>query len=467
MKTKLDHLREFYNGRLYPLIVLVLAVLGNAIGQEFICYFLTTVTVFIGCIVAYDLRFALTPFICTVFYVSPITAPDVTGFRENYIKPFPIVMMVIVFSMIFVGVVIFAIRNRHRVNRFPWRGMFLSMVILCAALLLNGAFNPAYTWQNFLYACTFPLVLLILYAIFALYVNFEDGAFEYFMYALMIACTVVCLELVIRYLSGAVIVDGVIIKENVRLGWAVWTTIGGMIAMLMPASFYFAATHRHGWVYYLLGLFQFFCTVLSQSRGAMLIGGITLLICVAVLCFCGPNKRINRYLTAGLFLVGIVGVALLWARLIGLVQGFLNTGLDDNGRYDLWRLGFEKFVSHPIFGAGFYDNGIASEWDIQVFPYFYHNTVIQLLASTGIVGMAAYLWHRFYTVRAVLRRPSIYRAYLGICILSCLLFCMLDVMLFITYPMIFYTLIMLFIERDGDRSRERAADAEPLDFWNK
>ncbi len=453
MKTTLDRLREFYSGKWYPLIVLVLTVFGNALGYEFACFLIMVASFFVACLIAYDFRFALSPFMCTVFFVSPLHAGNVTEFREYYMQPLAVTVMVIGFGMIFIGSVLFAIRNRRRVNSFPWKGLFLSLCVWCVALCLNGAFNPTYTWQNLLYAVTFPLMLLILFSLFALYVRFDASAFDYFMYCLFIACSVICLELIARYLSGAVIENGVLVKENVVIGWAVWTTIGGMIAFLMPASFYFAATHRHGWIFYVIGLIQFFCTVLSQSRGSMLFGAVTLLLSLAVLCFFGRNKRINRYLTIGLIVIGILGVIILREKLMGLLQSFLDQGFSDNGRYELWNTGIQKFLSNPVFGAGFYDNAIVSSWDIQIYPFFYHNTLIQLLASTGAVGILAYLWHRFCTVRAVVRKPNLYKTYLGICVLSCLMFCMLDVLMFITYPLIFYTLMLLFIEKKDEQDQ--------------
>lgn len=457
MKTVLDHLRDFYSGKWYPLIVLALTVLGNSLGYEFACFLGMVASFFIGCLFAYDFRFALSPFMCTVFFVSPRHAQNVTEFREYYMQPLAVTVMVIGFGLIFVGTVLFAIRNRRRINSFPWKGLFLSLSIWCASLCFNGLFAPVYSVQNLLYAVTFPLMLLILYTLFALYVKFDQTAFDYFMYCLLIACSAICLELFARYLSGAVIVDGVIVKTNVVLGWGVWTTIGGMIAFLMPAAFYFVATKRYGWIFYGLGLVQFFCTVLSQSRGAMLFGGVILLICLSTLCFFGRNKRINRILTIGLIVIAGIGVLLLREKLMGLLQSFLDKGFDDSERFDLWKLGVQKFLSAPVFGAGFYDNGIVSTWDIQLYPFFYHNTAVQILASTGVVGVLAYLWHRFCTIRAVVRKPSLYKTYLGICILSCLLFCMLDVLLFITYPLIFYTLILLFIEK-----RDEAELAEQL-----
>ena len=456
MKTVWDRLREFYSGKWYPLLVLVLTVLGSSLGYEFACFLIMVASFFFACTFAYDFRFALAPFMCTVFFVSPRHAENVTEFREYYMQSFSVAAMVVGFGLIFVGTVVFAIRNRRRVNEFPWKGFFLSLSIWCVTLCLNGAFNSGYSWKNLLFALTFPLMMLILYSLFALYVRFDKTSFDYFMYCLFIACSVICLELFARYLSGAVIVDGVIVKVNVVLGWGVWTTVGGMIAFLMPAAFYFAATHRRGWIFYLIGLVQFFCTVLSQSRGAMLIGGVILLCCLVVLCFWGRNKRINRILTLGLIVIAAAGVVVLREKLLGLLQSFLDKGFDDSDRYDLWSLGVQKFLSAPVFGSGFYNNGIVSDWDIQLYPFFYHNTLVQVLASTGAAGILAYLWHRFCTVRAIVRKPNLYKTYLGICLLSCLLFCMLDVLLFITYPLIFYTLMLLFIEkRDEAEMAER------------
>lgn len=450
MKSKLDLLRDFYNGIWYALFVGVLVVIGNAFGIEVPLFAVMVVTFFIGCLIAYDFRFAIVPFLCTVCFVSAKNAPNVTIFREHFGQLSVLIALSVSFGLLAVGVVVFAVRNRRRRNAFPQKSFFMSMAIFCVAMVLNGAFNSAYTLQNLIYALNFPLALLLIYALFALYVHFDRGAFQYFMYALVIAGMVISLELVLHYLLGNVIVDGVIVKENVVLGWAVWATIGGMIAFVMPACFYFAATHKRGWIFYLLGIFEFICIMLSQSRGALLVGAVILLVSIVLLCIFGVNRRCNRYMTLGLAVVVGFCAIFLHEKIISVLQNFINTGFDDHGRYVLWKTGTEKFLKHPIFGAGFYDNGIVSEWDIQIYPFFYHNTIVQIIGSTGIVGMAAYLWHRFATVKRVVEKPSLYKTYLGLCILACLGFCMLDVMLFITYPLIFYTLILLFMEKSDE-----------------
>jgi O-antigen ligase len=131
----------------------------------------------------------------------------------------------------------------------------------------------------------------------------------------------------------------------------------------------------------------------------------------------------------------------------GLLANYLQYGFADNGRFAIWRTGVEKFLSAPLFGSGFYDSYVEEEWSFVLYPYLYHNTLIQMLASCGIVGVLAYVWHRMTTVRLVLQKPNAGKSFLGLCIAALLLFSLLDTILFNTYPMIFYALMLLFMEK--------------------
>jgi O-antigen ligase len=86
---------------------------------------------------------------------------------------------------------------------------------------------------------------------------------------------------------------------------------------------------------------------------------------------------------------------------------------------------------------------------MDVFPYLYHNTPVQLLGSLGIVGTLSYAYHRFLTLRLVFKKPSAGKTFLGICILGLLLFSLTDVLFFKTYPTIIYSLMLLFMDRSN------------------
>lgn len=453
MKTKLEMIRDFYNGKWYALTVTLLAFLSHLTGYDYACFLVMVVTLIFGCFVAYDFRFAMMPFLCTVCFVTVEHTPNHPTFSDYYAQPLQLTTLIVSFALILIGFVIFVIRNRRRANVFHWKGSFLGMAILCAALCLNGAFNTAYDVENLFYALSFPLTLLITFVLYSLFVRFENGAFEHFMYCLVMAGMLIVAQLLLAYVSGVVKFDesGMIIKESVVLGWAVWNTFGGLLTFLMPACFYFAATHRYGWVFFGLGLLEFLAAVLSQSRTATLVGAGILLICLMMVCFFGRNRKKNRWITLGLIVIGILGTILLWNKIMGVFQNFINYGFDDNGRFERWKSGIDKFLAYPIFGAGFYDSGILdTSWEIRVYPYLYHNTLIQMMGSAGMIGLFSYLWHRFCTVRMVLKKPNLYKSFLAVGIVALIAFGMLDVLFFITYPLFYYSLMLLFMEKSGE-----------------
>ena len=272
---------------------------------------------------------------------------------------------------------------------------------------------------------------------------------DYFMTCLVAIGMIICAELLLGYVTGEIRFDeaGNVIKETVLVGWGVWTAIGGMLAFLMPACFYFARSHRHGWVFYMLGLLEYLCIFLSQSRGALLFGTGILGLCILVLLVSGKNRKTNRIITGVIVVVGVLGLLLLWNRLMGVLNNYLEYGFSDNGRYDKWRAGWKNFLDYPIFGAGFYTTFEYGDWEKSVYPYLYHNTLIQILASCGVLGMAAYLYHRYCTVRLVFQKRNPYKLFLGICILGLISFSLLDVLFFNTYPTIIYSLMLLFMEK--------------------
>ena len=409
-----------------------------------------------GCYVCTDFRFMIMPFTAFIFLVTYEHSPNVPYFSHFYIEPIPLIMIVFFAVVLFGSIGWFVFWNRRNANPIRWSGSaFLGMAVFCGGLLINGFFSAHYTVSDTLYPISFLLSLLVVYLLFAAFVRFDDSAVDYFMTCMLALGLIISAELLISYATGIVrFENGNVVKESVMLGWGVWTAIGGMLAFLMPACFYFAHSHRRGWMFYLLGLLEYLCIFLSQSRGALLFGTLVLGLCVLVCCFSGKNRKLNRIITGGILLIGIVGVLALWKPIMSVLHNYLEYGLDDNGRYDKWRVGWQNFLDYPVFGAGFYTKFTYGDWQKDVYPYLYHNTLIQILSSCGVVGFAAYLYHRYTTVKLVLIRPNPCKIFLGIGILGLISFSLLDVLFFNTYPTIIYSLMLLFMEAAETSARK-------------
>lgn len=448
VKKSLDLLRNFYNGAYYPILVACLIFFGHALGQELLFGALLLLTVIPACLFCDDLHFAVLPFLCSVFIVSSRGyAPNDTGYEERFLNPVALVCLVLILTLTVAAVVCFVVRNRKRRNRLHVKGIFLSLSVFCIALFLNGLFSANYTPKNLFYAFATSLSLLAVFVLFALFYRFDGRSVNHLFYCLVISGLLILAELILAYFTTVQFEGGEIVKGSVVVGWGVWTNIGGMLAFLMPACFYFAATAKRGWIGYGLGLLMFFGIFLSQSRGALVVGAAVLALCLVYLCFFGENRRINRIYTLAVALGGVAVCVLFADKMLGLVNNFLQYGFGDNGRFDLWTTGINHFLDYPVFGTGFYDSYVNEAWDMPVYPYLYHNTVVQLLGATGVVGFAAYAYHRFCTVRLVFQRPNHGKSFLGLCILALLAFSLLDVLLFKTYPTIFYAMMLLFMEK--------------------
>lgn len=451
MKKIINALHQFYMGFYYPVFVALLIFIGHSTGYDIAFGAVAILSMIPACFICTDLRFAIPVFLYTIFIVTIDHSPNVPYYSRYYLQT-PVLITVGTLAVLMIGAITyFAIRNRASANKPPKRGMWIGMVAFCLALACNGLFNSNYLIYNLFYTFSFFFSLLVVYFLFSAYVRFDREALRYFMWCLVIAGMLISVQLVYAYFTTVRFdTAGNIVKESVLLGWGVWTAIGGMLAFLMPACFYFAATEPRGWIGYALGLFEFLAIFLSQSRGALVIGGFILLLCLAALCARGEYKRRNRWITLALVGFGALGIVVLWKPILAVLQNFIAYGFDDNGRYAYWRIGIQNFISNPVFGSGFYGCFVYEGWAKDVYPYFYHNTLIQLLGASGVVGFAAYAYHRFTTVRLVLRKPSFYKTFLGIGILGLLLFSLLDVLFFNTYPTIFYALMLLFMDRSDE-----------------
>ena len=441
-----DACRRLYGGCYYPIMVVVMALLGHCLEADILFIALILLSLVPPLLFCRDLRFAIAPYLCVYYTISTGDYRPSDISIERFLHPGTLILGGAIAILLLSAFAVFTRRNSPFANRIPKSSLLWSMLIFCCVLLTNGAFHGEYTPKNIAFVFTLIFPLLIGYFLFARYVRFDDTAFSYFLYCLLLAGLLISAELLFAYATTVQFEAGQIVKGSVVLGWGVWTNVGSLLAMLMPAAFYFAYSHRHGWIGFAIGLFEYFCIVLSQSRGALLVGTVALALCLLTLCVGGRNRRINRFLTAAILLFGAIILALFAKKLVVLVQGFLQTGFSDNGRIEIWKLGIQNFFERPIFGCGFYDSYQNDAWDVGVFPHLFHNTPIQLLSSAGMLGLLAYLWHRICTLRAVFARPSHKKIFLSIGILAFLLFNLIDVVFFLIYPTMFYALMLLFIE---------------------
>ena len=182
-------------------------------------------------------------------------------------------------------------------------------------------------------------------------------------------------------------------NKMVDLGWGIHNAVGMVILMCMPLSIYKAFKDlKKYWYYIILYVIQFGILVFLVCKGgilAALVGSIVLVI--------GVIHYFKEYRKLILILVGCAIVVAALVIAFVLIKGinisiYLSLGTLFS-RQDIWTSGLKVFTSNPIFGIGII---APMGWNVSVtFPaYQYcHNTFIESLAVTGVIGLICLLYH--------------------------------------------------------------------------
>ncbi len=338
-------------------------------------------------------------------------------------------------------------------RRVAWKrkaGLW-SMALLSVVTLLGGVFTEYYNLGNFLRAIGRFAVLLGVYAFFAFTMEKREDNLVYFA---RICAVIVCLiplqvlDFYVRNYEYGMSLD-VRWKDKICLGWAISTITGETIAFLLPAVFYLIYKEKKGFWYWLViavglaGIYFTFC------RNALLWGGITTVVATVVNCFIGKNKKFNRIMVGSMLGLLVLGLVVLYftGHLQKIVGMFLNLKLSNRGRFKIWNQYLVFFTDAPLQGVGFSAYRIVSE---QTRVSYAHNTLLQMLGSTGLIGFAGYLVHRAQTVYLLAKKPTADRLFIGGCIVVALCISMLSSYFFYLYFLLFYAVILLLLEKEQE-----------------
>jgi hypothetical protein len=113
-----------------------------------------------------------------------------------------------------------------------------------------------------------------------------------------------------------------------------------------------------------------------------------------------------------------------------------------------------QFLSEPVFGGSFFPQGSFVPWDwsnletfSSFFPPRWHNTLVQMMASCGTMGITAYLLHRWRTVQLFWKRRSVEHTFLAMSLGVLLCAALLDCHFFNVGPVLFYSMALAFAEK--------------------
>lgn len=454
----IKRINRFMASPAYILVASVLCLLSSAFSLELPVYTLFIAAALYTCVLGDDLL-PMMPLV-VLCYIAPSAANNPGRNGNSVFDPaHGGSYMLVLIGILIAGVVFFLLRDRcaNLKKLFSCkRRLLIGMLALWIAYMLSGIGSPAYPEylkKNLFFSFLQGASVTVPYFVFAALADWDKARKDYFGWVGLGAGLVLLGQFLWIYATKPVIQDGVIDRNLIYTGWGMYNNLGGMLAMMIPFPFFLGMHHKKGWFGALVGTLFLGGVFLSNSRTSMLGGAAVYGICVLILFFTAANKKRMLIATGVLALVGLVGVAVFHDKIFQLFEDILSRGFSLNHRDEFYIAGVNQFVQYPVFGGSFYPiDYVPWDWSevaafSKLFPPRWHNTIIQLLACTGITGLVTYLVHRLQTLRLFALERSWQNCFIGLSIVV-LLFCSLfDCHFFNIGPVLFYSMALACAEK--------------------
>lgn len=448
-----NRINRFLATPVYIAAVSLLTALSNLFGLELPAYTIfCAITVYV-CLFGQDLLPLMPLMVCC--YLAPSVGNN-PGHREDTL--FSVagggVYILCLAGVIVISLLYRVIRDR---KQFLTRKYVLlpGIFALCGSYLLSGIGSEAYPGslpRNLLFAFLQCVSVAVPYLLFCGGINWQKVRKDYFAWIGFATGCILLLELTGIYLTRNVVVDGIIVRKAIFTGWGMHNNIGGMLAFSIPFAFYLATKYRKGWLGTVVGSAFLLGAIATCSRSSILCGSLGFFFCVLLMLYYARNRRHNAIALVTIVGVLIFSIVLFHRPLLRLFSGILRMGTDPSSRDTIYLEGLKLFAKAPIFGNSFFSPGY-QPWDWSTvegfssfFPPRWHNTVIQLLASCGAVGLLCYGLHRAQTIKLFLSSYCKEKSFIACFLLVFILTNLFDCHFYNLGPTLFYSMALAFAE---------------------
>ena len=441
-----DLLEKFFLGKGYVIFVSALIFLGHITGLEYYLNFIN-ILVFVGAtLFCSSVKPFIAVFLTYTYQISLSNTPSFPVHSGYYLegeRPYLIALMFVVgLSAFFISLYRRGVFSGIDFSSVP---MKLSSILLVAALLLNGAFSGEYSLYSTVYGFAVAFSVVGVFYVFYLAFLHESSKdlLEYIVFLSSMIGLIVVLETAHLYIfSDNLISGGSVIKDNVLYGWGIWNNAGQKLTVVIPLIFYGAVSFKNRLFYFICATLCLIAAVFTLSRTALIFATLAYITCLVIACFKGEKKRFYRVSSILLLALGVLLMILLYEKIFSILADYISRGFDDNGRFDLWKYGFDAFFDSPIFGKGFFGLHTDTFISIGFIPQMMHNTPIQLIASMGVFGTCAYIYHRIETLKPFYKKPTLAKSMIFISLVTVLFGSMVENFVFYVEPMFYFSVLL-------------------------
>ena len=445
----------------YFFLIGALTVIANIFGAELFTYTCFVLIFLYLCFWGRDLLPVLPMAICA--YIAPSRGNNPGLSDESIFSPENGGSYIIFLAfLLVVGVICRLIRDKALGRAAFWkcrRQLLPGLLVLFLAYLLSGIGSSQWekvSTQNLLFAFIQGVSILLPYFLLTALVKWEEAPKAYLAWTGMCVGFVLLAELANIYVQFDVIEEGIINRRLIYSGWGHYNNIGALLAMMIPFPFFLTGKGKHTSIFYIVGLLFLAGIIFTCSRGSILFGVLTYGASYIASLIHSRNARSNWVIHVCTLALAIAVYIFFYDRMLNLFQMMIEQQWDSAGRITGYIEGWKQFTQFPIFGGTFYPidydlyTWSTSAEFVAFFPPRWHNTFVQILASCGVVGFVAYLFHRLQTATLFLRHFSTKKLFPLISMLTLLGTSLLDCHFFNVGPVLFYSMMLAFVEKQSE-----------------
>ena len=448
-------IRWFFSSIFYIALIGTITLISNIYGMEILTLKLFTL---FGLIIPFVFLDDLTPIIPPLFF-GYITISRINNDYNTNTSIFNNLEFIntlylyftIIFSLLLIRIILDFIikKDRKRNLRF-----IISLVLMSVSFVLGGALTEYYKSNTIYYSLVLGGLFIIPYLVLMLTIDFTKLRVDYFAYLLLVFGIVLTIELAHIYLSQGLenIFNGEVNKSFIYTGWGIDNNIGGALTLSTVSSAYLSIKKRFGFLYLPFLFINLISVVFTLSRAAILTIILLFIISIVLIIIYSKRKRrlINIITLLILVSLSILSYFIFKKYIDKVVEPILNTLLKEDldaissGRLTIYKYGIDQFLNNKLFGVGFFSLEIHSAPYLQTgfVPARYHNTIVQILSSSGLFGIITYLIHRVSTITPLFKKPKEEEIFIFLSILGLILSSLLDCHLFNLGPTMEYSILL-------------------------
>lgn len=366
-----------------------------------------------------------------------------------------------------------AYRKKIVFGKLFWGILAVSVATTAGGLFSKGSWNNI-DGSGIFYIIGLGFGMLFIYVLLSSHIHTEKeyDIAEKIAYIMMLTGIFAVFIVLQHYMTlfSRVVKDPMALIDDPRFFYVQWkNNISTFLMITMPFPFYLslrktttASTFHRYW----MGVLIYAALLLVQSRGGMLFGTIEFIICIISIIFIDKQSR-RKNLIAMFAMFLIAAVFLLSAS--DLIAVYMHKmDVDSNEvRWKLYKDAWENFKNHPVFGVGLcYSGNHAATWTPKTGAInWYQNSVLQVLASFGIVGVIAYAYQVFARLKVLFRchtkfNYTVFLSYMGLGLMS-----LVNPGIFCPVPYLFIlTMLLVIVEKKNEEILDESDLIEPIRF---